>query len=175
MMNSRQRLQATLRHEPVDRVCVDLGATAVTGMGAGAVHRLRRAVLGDDGWRVKVVEPYQMLGEIDDAFRRELGIDVVGVGSPVTMFGFRNDEGWKPFTLFDGTPVLVPERFNTTTDEKGDLLIHPEGDLGAPPRGRMPNGGYFFDSIIHQEPIDESRLDPADNCEEFAPLDPSIV
>ncbi|HBO43585.1 MAG TPA: methyltransferase [Planctomycetaceae bacterium] len=174
-MNSRQRLQATLRHEPVDRVCVDFGATAVTGMGAGAVHRLRQAVLGDQQWRVKVVEPYQMLGQFDDALRQALGLDVVGVGSPVTMFGFRNDEGWKPFVLFDGTPVLVPERFNTTSDAKGDLLIHPEGDLAAPPRGRMPHGGYFFDSIIHQEPIDEDHLDPADNCEEFAPLDPAIV
>ena len=34
----------------------------------------------------------------------------------------------------------------------------------------MPKGGYFFDSIIRQEPIDESRLDPADNLEEFGLL-----
>jgi uroporphyrinogen-III decarboxylase len=35
----------------------------------------------------------------------------------------------------------------------------------------MPLGGYFFDSIVRQPPIDEDRLDPADNTEEFAPLD----
>ena len=45
-----------------------------------------------------------------------------------------------------------------------------EGDLSAPPSGHMPKGGYFFDTIIRQEPIDEDRLDPEDNLEEFAPL-----
>jgi uroporphyrinogen-III decarboxylase len=32
----------------------------------------------------------------------------------------------------------------------------------------MPEGGYFFDAIVRQDPIDEERLDPADNTEEFA-------
>jgi hypothetical protein len=169
-MTSRQRLQATLEHRPVDRLCVDFGAGFQTGMGAGAVHRLRRAVLGDEDWRVKVIEPYQMLGEVDDALRKALQLDVVGVHGPGTMFGFRTDEGWKPFDMFDGTPVLVPERFHTTLSDDGDLLIYPEGDPMAPPRGRMPNGGFFFDAIIVQDPIDEDQLDPADNCEEFGPM-----
>jgi hypothetical protein len=34
----------------------------------------------------------------------------------------------------------------------------------------MPHGGYFFDSLSRQQPIDEDKLDPADNCEEFAVL-----
>jgi uroporphyrinogen-III decarboxylase len=34
----------------------------------------------------------------------------------------------------------------------------------------MPKGGFFFDTIVRQEPIDENRLDPADNLEEFAPV-----
>ena len=69
---------------------------------------------------------------------------------------------WKPFTLHDGTEVLVPHNFNTVVEEgSGDTLIFPEGDLSVPPSGRMPNGGYFFDSIIRQEPIDEDNLDPA--------------
>jgi len=168
-MNSRERLQAALAHRESDRVPVDIGSTSVTGMHVEAVHRLRQAVTGDMAWRVKVVEPYQMLGEIDSELRERLGIDVVGLTPRKTMFGFEN-AGWKPFTLFDGTPVLVPEAFNTTTDGIGDLLIYPEGDLGAPPSGRMPKGAYFFDSIIRQPPVDEDRLDPADNLEEFGPL-----
>jgi hypothetical protein len=48
--------------------------------------------------------------------------------------------------------------------------MYPEGDLAAPPSGRMPKGGYFFDTIIRQPPIDEAKLDPADNLEEFAPF-----
>jgi hypothetical protein len=168
-MNSRQRLEATLSHRQPDRVCVDFGATAVTGMHVAAVSRLRRAVLGQPDWRVKVIEPYQMLGEVDEALREALGIDVVGVLGRTTLFGFEN-AGWKPFGLFDGTAVLVPQDFHVTVDASGDLLMHPEGDLAAPPSGRMPKGGYFFDSIVRQPPIDESRLDPADNLEEFAPF-----
>jgi hypothetical protein len=55
-------------------------------------------------------------------------------------------------------------------DEKGDTLIYPEGDLTAPPSGRMPKGGYFFDTIIRQDPIDEEKLNPEDNLEEFKPI-----
>ena len=81
-----------------------LGRGGQTGIGVCALHRLRQAVLGDPGYRVKVHEPYQMLGEMDDALREALGLDVVGVPTPGTMFGYRA-EGWKPFTMLDGTPV----------------------------------------------------------------------
>jgi len=168
-VTSRERFQATLNHRRPDRVCVDLGATAVTGIHAAALSRLRRRLLGRPDYRVKVVEPYQMLGEVDGELRQALGVDVVGVPGRKTLFGFENKD-WKPFELFDGTPVLVPGDFNVTVDANGDLLIHPEGDTSAPPSGRMPRGGLYFDAIIRQEPIDEGRLDPADNLEEFRDL-----
>jgi len=169
-MTGRERLALTLNHQEPDRVCVDFGATFVTGMHVSAVSRLRKAVLGDPDYRVKVIEPYQMLGEIDDELREALGIDVVGKLPRKTIFGTENKD-WKPFKLFDGTEVLVSGDFNVTVEpETGDLLMYPEGDTSAPPSGRMPKGGYFFDAIIRQEPIDESKLDPADNCEEFALL-----
>ncbi len=166
-MNSRQRLDATLNHRQPEGVCVDFGSTAVTGMHVSIVDRLRKAVLGDDNYRVKVCEPYQMLGEIDDELREALGIDVVGRLPRKSMFG-TDETDWKPFTMFDGTEVLVPHNFNTTVDEQsGGLLVYPEGDTSVPPSGRMPKGGYFFDAIVRQEPIDEDRLDPAGNLEEF--------
>jgi hypothetical protein len=131
------------------------------------VDKLRKAVLGDMGYRVKVCEPYQMLGEIDDELRAALNIDVVGRLGRKSLFG-TDEQAWKPFCLFDGTEVLVPHNLNTTVDETtGDLLAYPEGDTSVAPSGRMPKGGHFFDSIIRQEPIDEAKLDPADNCEEF--------
>lgn len=168
-MTSRQRLRATLNHTAPDRVCVDFGGTAVTGIHASAVRRLRRALLDEANHRVKIIEPYQMLGEIDEPLRQALGIDVVPVPGRTTMFGFENT-GWRPFEMFDGTPVQVPEGFRTTTDINGDLLIYPQGDTTARPRGRMPRGGHFFDAIVIQEPIDEDRLDPADNIADFAVL-----
>lgn len=168
-MTSRERFQATLDHRQPDRVCVDMGATPTSGIAASTLSKLRRAVLGDEDYRVRVFEPYQMLGEVDDELLDALGIDVVGLFGRKTMFGFEIGD-WKPFELFDGTPVLVPGEFTVTTDDNGDLLMHPEGDTSAPPSARMPRGGYYFDAIIRQEPIDEDKLDPADNCEEFALL-----
>ena len=168
-MTPRERFLATLNHRQPDRVCVDLGATAVTGIAAAALVRFRRRVLDEPAYRVKVIEPYQMLGEVDTRLRGALGIDVVGLPGGRTLFGFENRD-WKPFELFDGTPVLVPGRFNVTPDADGSLLMYPEGDTAAPPSGRMPKGGLYFDAIIRQPPIDEAKLDPADNLEEFRPL-----
>lgn len=169
-MTSKERLIATLNHRQPDRVCVDFGGTAVTGMSVIAVDKLRRALLGDTEWRVKVIEPYQMLGEIDDALKEAIGIDVWGAMPRKTMFGFENKD-WKPFRMFDGTEVLVPGDFNVTPEEKGGWHIYPEGDTSVPPSGYMPKGGYFFDAICRQDPIVESELDVSNNTKEFGPLE----
>ncbi len=167
MLSSRERVRLSLNHQEPDRVPLDLGGSPVTGMHVSSVYLLRQALkLDPPGTPVKGVEPYQMLGEIKPDLMDALGVDVVGLSGPRTMFGFRN-EGWKPWTLFDGTPVLVPEGFNTEPEPNGDILMYPEGDRTAPPSGRMPKGGFYFDAIIRQPPLDESRLNPEDNLEEF--------
>jgi hypothetical protein len=169
-MNSRQRVLAALNHQAPDRVPLDLGGSAVTGMHASSVYLLRQALkLDPPGTPVKVVEPYQVLGEIKPDLMTALGVDVLPLGSPRTMFGFRN-EGWKPWTLFDSTPVLVPEGFNTDPEPDGSILLYPEGDKSVPPSGHMPPDGYYFDAIIRQPPLDDAKLDPEDNLEEFGPI-----
>ncbi len=166
-MNSRERLQAALEHRVPDQLCVDFGAGGQTGMGCCAVHRLREAILGISDHVVKVSEPYQMLGEIDEELRKALKLDVVGVHPPCDMFGLRQ-EGWKPFTMpVDGTEVLVPGAFNYTQNDNGDLLMYPQGDTSVSPCAKMPKDSYFWDAVNRQGPIDDSTLDPADNCEEF--------
>ena len=170
MMTPRERVGLALNHREPDRVPLDLGGSAVSGMHVSSVYLLRQALeLDEPGTPIKVVEPYQMLGEIGPDLIEALGVDVVPLGGQQTLFGFKN-EGWKPWALFDGTPVLVPEAFNTEPEPNGDILMYPEGDRSVPPSGRMPHGGYYFDTIIRQEPIEDSRLDPKDNLEEFAPL-----
>jgi len=54
-----------------------------------------------------------MLGEVKPDLLDALGVDTVRVGLPTNIYGFRND-GWKPWTTFDGTPVLVPDKFQQT-------------------------------------------------------------
>ncbi|RKY05786.1 MAG: methyltransferase [Planctomycetota bacterium] len=167
--SSKQRFLKTLTHQPVDKVVVDFGATHVTGIAAGTLSKLRRQLLGDDDYKVKVIEPYQMLGEIDDELRDVLGIDVLGVLGPRTMFGFEN-RNFKPFTMFDGTEVLVPGAFNVTPTPDGGWYIYPEGDTSVAPSGHMPKDGFYFDAICRQGPIDDGNLNVEDNLAEFGPL-----
>lgn len=167
-MNHRQRVLTALAHREPDRVPVDLGSTAVTGIHVSALNRLRRVVLGVSAEHtpLRVHEPYQMLGLVDRDLRDALQLDVVGIFPRRTMFGFECRD-WKPITLFDGTQCEVPGAFNITVTEDGDWLIHPEGDRTAPPSARMPAGGYFFDTIVRQPSIDETCLDPTANAKEF--------
>jgi hypothetical protein len=169
-MNSRQRVDAVLQHQLPDHLPLDLGATPVSGMHVCSVYKLRQALgLDPPDTPVKVVEPYQMLGEIAPDLIDALGVDVVGLSGPKTMFGFENKD-WKRWSFFDGTPVWVPEAFNTQPEENGDILMYPEGDRAAPPSGRMPADGYYFDTIVRQEPIDDENLNVEDNLEEFRPI-----
>jgi len=169
-MTSRERVARALDHEEPDRVPLDLGASAVTGMHVNSVYALRQALgLDPPGTPVKVVEPYQMLGEIAPDLVDALGVDVVGLGMPNTLFGFENKD-WQPWTTFQGTPVLVPGAFNTEPEPNGDVLMYPEGDRTAPPSGRMPKDGWYFDTIVRQPPVNDADLDVADNLEEFGPI-----
>ena len=167
-MSSSERLKKTLHHETPDRVCVDFGGTVVTGIHVSCVAALRDYYHLEKR-PVKVHDPYQMLGRIEEDLMDALGVDVIGVFPHNTIFGFPN-ENWKEFRMPWGQEVLVSEHFNTTTDANGDLLVYPEGDTAAPPSGRMPTNGFFVDTIIRQEPIDEDKLDPDDNLEEFTPI-----
>jgi hypothetical protein len=169
-MNSRERVILSLNHKQPDRVPLDLGGSATTGMHVSSVYLLRQALrLDPPGTPVKVTEPYQMLGEIKPDLMEALGVDVVPLISPRTLFGFRN-ENWRPWTFFDGTPVLVPEGFNTDLQPSGELLMYPEGDKTVPASGKMPAGGFYFDSISRQKSIVEEQLDPEENLEEFGPI-----
>ena len=102
---------------------------------------------------VKAYDPYQMLGIIDEDLKQVMGVDVEGVYRSKTSFGYRNRD-WKPWRMPDGLEVLVSEEFRVTIDTNGDILIHPQGDLSAPPSGRMPKDGYFFDSNI---PVSQAK------------------
>jgi len=169
-MNSRERIEATCRHEQPDILPVDFGGGFQTGIAVSIVYKLRQALgLDAPGTPVKVVEVYQMLGEIKPDLKEALGVDTASVSGTGTMFGFPAKE-FKEWELHDGTPVLVPVDFNTEYEENGDLLQYAENDRSFPASGRMPAGGHFFDATARQKPIFEEELDPEDNCEEFGPI-----
>ena len=164
-MTSKERVKCSLNHESTDQVAVDFGSTPVTGMHVTCVAALRD-YYGLEKRPVKVSEPGQMLGMVEEDLLDALGVDTVSLPPPDTIFGFRN-ENWKEFTAPWSQDLLVSEHFNVTQPDNGGLLIYPQGDMSAPASGHMPEGGFFFDNIIRGEPIDDDNLNPEDNLAEF--------
>ncbi len=169
-MNSRTRVEMALNHQEADRIPLDLGGCGQTGMHVTTVYKLRQALhLDPPGTPVKVVEPYQMLGEIGAGLQQALGVDVANLGTPGTLFGFKSED-WKEWEFWDGTPLLVPGKFNTEPDENGDILMYVDGDKASAPSAKMPKGGFYFDSIMRQPTIVDEELDPRDNVEDYGPI-----
>lgn len=170
-MTSRERIAAALDHQETAELPADFGGGFQTGIAVSIVYQIRQRLgLDRPGTPVRVIEPYQMLGEIAPDLGEALGSDTTPLYGTGTMFGYPA-LAFKEWRLPDGTPVLVPEDFNTQFEPNGDLLQYPGGDRSCGPCARMPQGGHFFDAIIRQGPLDETKLDPADNCEEFTLVD----
>lgn len=166
-MNSKERILAALNHKESDRIPLDFGGMTVTGMHYSCVAALRD-YYGLEKRTVKVYEPFQMLGLIEEDLKKAIGIDTEGVGGRSNMFGISMEGGWKEWKQDNGDIVLVPEAFNTTEDAAGNHYVYPCGDMTARPCAKMPKNGYYFDAVIRQEPFDDVEdLDPNDNLEEF--------
>ncbi len=172
-MNSRERVLAAINHQEPDRCPIDLAATGQTGMNASTLFRLRKA-LGLPEHPIRIIEPAQMLGDPGEDLLKLVGSDVVGLWSRSNFYGYRN-ENWKPWTMSDGTPVLMGGGFEYDVDTEGRTWVYPQGDRGARYSAVMPAGGSFFDSVDHAEPFDMDDADAdsltprADFRDDFAP------
>ena len=166
-MNSRERIKVAVNHRQPDKLPIDFGGMTSSMIHVSALYKLRQRLGLDKALTpVKVIEPYQMLGEIDQDLREIIGSDCVGILGKNNLFDFPND-GWKEWKLWDGTPLLVPELFNTEAEDDGNILMYPQGDKSVPPSAKMPNRGFWFDSIMRQDELDENDLNVEDNFEEF--------
>lgn len=167
-MNPRERIRSTLAHKQPDILPVDFGSSPTTGIHISVIYKLRQHYgLDKPDTPIKAIEPFQMLGEVADDLKEIIGIDVALFEGKGTFFGF-GKENWKEWKLNDGTPVLVPELFNTERNEDGSLYQYAKGDKSFSPSAKMPVKGFFFDSIIRQKKIEEDKLNPKDNLEEFS-------
>ena len=162
---SKENFIRTINHQQPDRVVVDFGTTGVTGIHVLIVEKLRQ-YYGLEKRPVKVIEPYQMLGEIDSELLKAMNLDVIGLFGAKNMFGVPN-ENWKVHKTLWGQEVMFPGEFNYTFNTNGDILMYPEGDTSVPPCAMMPKTGYFFDALDRQQPVDDSKLNVEDNLEEF--------
>jgi hypothetical protein len=164
---SRENFKKTINHNQPDKVVVDFGATTVTGIHVFIVEKLRE-YYGLEKRPVKVIEPYQMLGEIDDKLIEALDIDIIGLFGEKNMFNVSNND-WKLHKTLWGQEVLFPGQFNYTYNKNGDILMYPEGDISVRASAMMPKSGYFFDALERQGPINEETL-LEDNLEEFGQI-----
>lgn len=162
-MSGREKLIAALNHQETGKIPFDLGATKATGISASLLYRMRKLHGRDEP--VKIYDTYQMLGLVDEKDAKMFGIDVLGIWSDMTVFGYRNQE-WIPWTTPDGTPALIGK--GSAISQNGDhLYMHPQGDLNAKPSGCLPlKGGLYFDYITRKEEYDEDDLNALEDYKE---------
>lgn len=139
-MNSRERIQAALNHQAVDRVPIDLGGTRQSGIAALAYQPLRELLGLDTRRPFQVFDLFQQLAELEQEVLERFGTDTVALNRPKVAFGIENRD-WKPWQLWDGTEVEVPGAFAPDTEADGALVLQRDGEVIA----RMPKDGFYFD------------------------------
>jgi len=168
-MTGKERVQTVLSHRDADTIALDFGATPVTGIHVKKIAEFRRHY-GLEDRPVKVTEPFQMLGGVDDELAKIWNIDVIGAGGRTDMFGHPQKD-FVEKRLPWGQTVLLPQSFRTK-EENGNIYVFPQGDDACSPTAVMPEGGYFFDAIERGAATEpDAELNIEDNLEEFAVMD----
>jgi hypothetical protein len=168
-MTARERVAAAINHRQPDRVPMDFGATLQTGINASVLYRLREA-LGLDKHPVRICSIMQMLADVEPDLAEALGVDAVALLGTGSSFGVTSIGEQALFTMPDGTPTLMHAGNSWDKLPDGSIVIYPFGDRTAPPSGKMPSDGYYFDVINRAEPFDEDNLTPVEDFEGTFPL-----
>lgn len=161
-MNHRERVVAAIHHQPVDRLPVDLGGMRSTGIMAIAYNRLKQRLGILDG-DILVFDTGQQLAYVEAPLRERFGCDVVILDGGLI-------EGWRNYTLPDGTPAKITASFLTQPDgEGGEFALDHQGNR----TGHRPAGGFYFDDygkkpLAEAESIaDLDRLNWGDYSDEY--------
>jgi hypothetical protein len=164
-MNGKERISTVLSHHEADKIAMDFGATPVTGIHAKMIAALRQHY-GLEAKPVKIIEPFQMLGEVDEELVKLWNLDSIGVNGEYDMFGHKQ-ENFVEKRMPWGQVVLLPESFQMK-EENGSFYIFPQGDTRYPPTAVMPGSGFFFDAVERVPATDfDADLKLEDNLEEF--------
>lgn len=135
-MNHRERVIAAARHQPVDRLPIDLGGMRSTGIAAVAYHRLKKHLDITEG-DTYIFDTGQQLAFVEEPIRRRFGLDVVILDSGLL-------EGWRDYTLPEGSTARICANFLTEPDGAG-------GEYAVDSQGRRtahrPAASYYFDGI----------------------------
>lgn len=165
-MTGKEKLEQAFKHED-GPILFDIGAMPTTGMHCEVVGKLRD-FYGLEKRHVKIIEPMQLLGQIEDDLKEAMGIQTSPLWSKFSIFGFRQSDKYKEWRTPWGQDILVSDEFEISTDLKGDMLLYPCGDRNSQPSGRMAEGSYYFDIIDRAPAFDEENYRVEDNFEDFS-------
>ena len=169
----RKRILDAINHRQPDRVPLDFGGTTSTGIHCSLVQQLR-SHYGLQKQPIKVFDPFQMLGWIDDDLMDAMDVDAAMVMPVSTIFGNQLGE-WKPWRTHWGQEVLIPRDMEVDKTEDSGYVVYPQGDRSVPASAKMPSNGFFFDALDRQQPYDEDNPDPKDNAADFSELSDDAV
>ena len=141
-MTSRERVLKAIRHEEPDRLPIDLGGMASTGIMAIAYARLKEH-LGIVKGEIRLFDVVQQLAEVEPDILFRFGVDVISLGNSL---GHLPAEFWKPWRLPDGTTCQVQASVDLCPDEEnGGWLIREYGM----PMQRMSSSSLYFSEVFH--------------------------
>jgi uroporphyrinogen decarboxylase len=141
-MTSRERVLKAIRHEEPDRLPIDLGGMASTGIMAIAYARLKEH-LGYSSGEIRIFDMAQQLAEVEPEILSRFGVDVISLGNSL---GKAPPEFWKPWKLPNGVPCQIPASVDVRPDEEnGGWLIWENGF----PSQRMSASSLYFSEYFH--------------------------
>jgi uroporphyrinogen decarboxylase len=139
---SRERVLKAIRHEEPDRLPIDLGGMASTGIMAIAYARLKEH-LGYSSGELRIFDMSQQLAEVEPEILSRFGVDVVSLGNSL---GEAPPEFWKPWKLPNGVDCKIPASLDVRPDEEnGGWLIWENGM----PSQRMSASSLYFSESFH--------------------------
>jgi len=142
-MNSRQRVASAVNHLHPDRVPIDLGGQAASGINISAYIRLKR-FLGMRTENIRVQDVFAMAAHVEPEVIEYFHTDTMMVPSLCPRFDIPIKE-YRPWQLFDGSPVLVPIGFQPEAQADGSLVLM----VGGQAVGKMPKDAFYFSELAN--------------------------
>ena len=119
----RDRILQALRHESTDRVPIDFGGMASTGIMAMAYDKLKKH-LGMESGQIRIIDIGQQLAEVELEVLERFGGDVIPLSHSL---GEAQTGQWKPWALPNGVDCWVPAGLDLRpNDEDGGWLVWEE-------------------------------------------------